>query len=61
MTDVVTTTLQEAPPQAVEHTEVVRLSMTDQDCVAKALLTSPPPCPALECAYSRRRRLLGSE
>lgn len=61
MTAVIVSAAQEAAPQAIEPAEVVRLSIADQTCVAYALLTSPPPSPALERAFSRHRQLLRSE
>lgn len=60
MAKVVSAAMQEAASQSVEPAEVVRLSMADQACVANALLT-PPPCPTMKHAFSRRRRLLRSE
>lgn len=61
MTDFVVAAVQEAAQQAIEQAEVVRLSMADQQCFANALLTPPPPSPALERAFSRRRQLLRVE
>ncbi len=34
--------------------ELVELSKADQECVAQALLSPPPPSPALERAFERR-------
>ena len=38
--------------------ELVDLSKADQECVAQALLSPPPPSPALERAFERRTRAL---
>ena len=38
--------------------ELVDLSKADQECVAQALLSPPPPSPALERAFERRTRTL---
>jgi len=38
--------------------ELVDLSKADQECVAQALLSPPPPSPALERAFDRRTRAL---
>ena len=43
---------------AAEHTEVIRLSLADQECFAQALLSPPQPAPALERAFARRSNLL---
>lgn len=38
--------------------ELVGLSKADQECVAQALLSPPPPSPALERGFDRRTRAL---
>lgn len=58
MTDFVVSAVQEAAQQAIAQAEVMRLSLADQACFAQALLTPPPPSPALERAFARRRALL---
>lgn len=61
MTDFVIATVQEAAQRTIEQAEVVRLSLADQECFARALLSPPPPAPALERAFARRRKQLRSE
>ncbi|MDS4030949.1 MAG: DUF1778 domain-containing protein [Candidatus Contendobacter sp.] len=58
LTDFVVTAVQEAAQQAIEQAEVIRLSLADQECFARALLSPPPPNPALERAFARRRKLV---
>ena len=58
MTDFVVAAVQAAAQRAVEQAEVVRLSLADQECFAQALLSPPPPSPALERAFVRRSKLL---
>ena len=59
MTDFVVSAVQEAARQAIEQAEVVRLSLADQECFAKALQSPPTPTPALKRAFARRRKLVG--
>jgi len=61
MTDFVVAAVAEAAQQAIERTEVMRLSLADQQCFARALLEPPQPTPALERALSRSRKLLRQE
>lgn len=63
VTDFVVAAVQEAAQRAIEQAEVMRLSQTDQECFAEALLAHPQvqPTPALERAFKRRSRLLRSE
>lgn len=58
MTDFVVTAVQDAARQAIEHAEIIRLSMGDQESFAQALLAPPRPAPALERAFMRRSKLL---
>lgn len=58
MTDFVVTAVQDAAQRAIEQSEVVRLSLADQECFAQALLTPPTPASALERAFDRRSKLL---
>ena len=60
MTDFVVAAVQDAAHRAIEESEVVRLSMADQECFAQALLSPPKPAPALKRAFDRRRKLLGT-
>lgn len=41
--------------------QVIRLSLADQECFARALLSPPQPTPALERAFARRSKLLRAE
>lgn len=61
MTDFVIDAVQDAAQRAIEQAEVIRLSLADQECFAQALLSPPQPAPALERAFARRRKLLGTE
>jgi uncharacterized protein (DUF1778 family) len=61
MTDFVVSAVQDAAQRAIEQAEVMRLSLADQECFAQALLSPPPPSPALERAFTRRSKLLRSE
>lgn len=45
----------------IEQAEGLRLSRADQEAFAAGLLASPVPNEALDRAYERRSRLLGSE
>lgn len=58
MTDFVVAAVQDAAQRAIEQSDVVRLSLADQECFAQALLSPPQPAPALERAFARRRALL---
>jgi uncharacterized protein (DUF1778 family) len=61
MTDFVVAAVQEAAQHAIEQAEVIRLSLADQECFAQALLSPPPPTPALLRAFARRSTLLRTE
>ena len=61
MTDFVITAVQEAAQQAIAQAEIIRLSLADQECFAQALLSPPPPAPALERAFAHRRNLLRAQ
>ena len=61
MTDFVVAAVQEAAQRAIEQAEVIRLSQADSQRFAEALLSPPPPTPALERAFQRRRKLLTAE
>ncbi|NJD07068.1 MAG: DUF1778 domain-containing protein [Methylococcaceae bacterium] len=61
MTDFVIAAVQEAAQRAVEESDVIRLSLADQECFAQALLAPPAPAPALKRAFARRKKLLRAE
>lgn len=59
MTDFVVSAVQDAAQRALERADVLRLTLADQECFARALLAPPDLAPALERAFSRRKVLLG--
>jgi uncharacterized protein (DUF1778 family) len=61
VTDFVITAVQEAAQKAIEHTEILRLSVADQERFARALLSPPPPTPALKRAFARHRKLVSAD
>jgi uncharacterized protein (DUF1778 family) len=61
MTDFVIAAVQDAAQHAIEQAEVIRLSLADQEGFAQALLSPPPPTPALERAFVHRRQRLRAE
>ncbi len=61
MTDFVVSAVQDAASRAIEQAEFVRLSLADQECFARALLSPPEPSPALNRAFARRSKLLRAE
>ncbi len=61
MTDFVIAAVQSAAQRAVEQSEVIRLSLADQETFASALISPPPAVPALERAFARRRKLVRAE
>ncbi len=52
LTDFVVTAAHEAARQALMEAEIVRLSLADQERLAKALAKPPAPKPALRRAFS---------
>lgn len=58
MTDFVIAAVQEAAQRTLEQSEVLRLSLADQEAFAQAMLAPPAPNPALKRAFTRRRKLL---
>ena len=48
MTDFVVAALQEAAHRALEQSEVIRLSLADQECFAHALMSPPATLPCVE-------------
>lgn len=46
---------------AIEQSEVIQLSLVDQECFAQALLSPGEPTPALEKAFQIRSKLLRTE
>jgi uncharacterized protein (DUF1778 family) len=58
MTDFVIAAVQDAAQRAIEQAELIRLSLADQECFARTLLSPPQPAPALKRAFARRSKLL---
>lgn len=58
VTDFVVAAVQHAARQAVEQSEVMRLSAVDQHAFAAALLSPPEASPALRRAADRHNRLV---
>ena len=61
MTDFVVAAVQEAAQRALDQSEVIRLSLADQECFAQALMSPPQPSHALKRAFARRSKLLRTE
>jgi uncharacterized protein (DUF1778 family) len=61
MTDFVVNAVQAAAQSTIEHAEVIRLSLADQECFAQALLEPPKPNAALKRAFARRNKLLRAQ
>jgi len=61
LTDFVVAAVQEAAQRTIAEAEVIRLSLADSERFAEAILSPPPPSPALERAFARRRALLGGQ
>ncbi|MDR0250166.1 MAG: DUF1778 domain-containing protein [Burkholderiales bacterium] len=61
MTDFVIDAVQDAVRCTIEQAEVVRLSIADQECFSRALLSPPQATPALKRAFVHRSKLLRSE
>lgn len=58
MTDFVIAAVQDAARKAIEQTDIIRLSATDQAAFAQALLAPPAPKAALKRAAARHRKLI---
>ncbi len=61
MTDFIIAAVQDAAQRAIEQSSVIRLSLSDQECFASALLSPPKATPALKRAFARRKKLLNAE
>ncbi|EGQ64222.1 hypothetical protein GGI1_24171 [Acidithiobacillus sp. GGI-221] len=61
MTDFVVAAVQDAAQRAIEQAGILRLTLVDQECFARALLSPPQPTPALKRAFARRSKLLRTE
>lgn len=58
MTDFVVSAVQDAASKAIEQSDVIRLSLADQERFVAALLAPPRPAPALKRAFARHRKLI---
>lgn len=61
VTDFVVSAVQDAAQRAIEQSELIRVSLADQESFARALLSPPLPSPALKRAFARRSKLLRPE
>jgi uncharacterized protein (DUF1778 family) len=61
LTDFVVAAAHEAARRTIEEAEVVRLSLEDQQRLAKAILKPAAPAPSLRRAFRRRKALLGGK
>lgn len=61
LTDFVVAAVQDAAQRAIEQSQVIRLSLSDQEAFAQALLSPPELAPALRRAMDRHDALLRSE
>ena len=61
MTDFVVAAVQTAARSAIEQADVIRLSLADQECFARTLLSPPSQTEALKRAFDRKNKLLRSE
>jgi len=61
MTDFVISAVQDAAQRTIEQADVIRLSLTDQECFAQALISPPKPNAVLKRAFARRKKLLRAE
>jgi len=59
LTDFVVAAAHEAACRTIAEADVVRLSLEDQERIAKAILKPPAPAPALRRAFRRQQVLLG--
>jgi uncharacterized protein (DUF1778 family) len=56
VSDFVVAAAQEAAHRTIEETQIIRLSVEDQQAFAEAVLNPPPLAPAMERAIDRYRR-----
>jgi uncharacterized protein (DUF1778 family) len=61
LTDFVVAAADEAACRTIEQTEIIRLSIRDQQRIANAILRPPAPKTALKRAVRRHRELFGEE
>jgi uncharacterized protein (DUF1778 family) len=58
VSDFVVAAAQEAATSTIEKTQMIKLSVEDQQAFAEAILNSPEPVPALRRAFRRHRELI---
>lgn len=58
LTDFVIDAVQAAARESIERTQVVRLSIADQQAFVNALISPPSPNKALKKAFEKRKKLL---
>ena len=61
ISDFVVAAAQEAAQKTIAETQIIRLSLADQERVAKLLLNPPKPKAVLKRAFEAHRRLIRSE
>lgn len=55
------TAAREAACRTIEEAEIIRVSLEDQQEIARLILEPPAPTPALKRAFRRRRALISGE
>ena len=60
LTDFVVAAASAAARKVIEETEIIKLSVEDQQRFAEALINPPPLTPAMRRAIQRHRRLFGA-
>jgi uncharacterized protein (DUF1778 family) len=60
LTDFVVAAASAAARKVIEDTEIIKLSVEDQERFAEALINPPPLTPAMQRAVQRHRRLFGA-
>jgi len=58
ISDFVVAAAQEAAHRTIEETQIIRLSVQDQQAFAEAILNPPPLAPAMERAIERYRNIV---
>jgi uncharacterized protein (DUF1778 family) len=58
VSDFVVAAAQEAAHRTIEETQIIRLSLEDQQAFAEAMLNPPPLAPAMERAIERYHKII---
>lgn len=61
MTDFVIAAVQKAAQHTIEQSEIIRMSLADQECFAQALISPPKASNALERAFAQHRKQVSAE